>query len=125
MIANLGMMRSSSKPFFHSPYERIAQLDVSEPLDAVVAITPIPRTCSGVTPLSKKSQTSPSYGIPRAIAFAVSMELPPPTARTKSTLSSLPFATSFLTSSMDGFGTTSPLSENLIPSSFTASVMTS
>ena len=60
IIANLGIILLSSNPSFHSPLLRIAQLDVSDPLDAVVAMTPMLSTFSGTAPLEKKSHTSPS-----------------------------------------------------------------
>jgi hypothetical protein len=58
-MANCGMILSSSKPSFHSPLDSIAAFDVSDPLEAVVEITPIGSTFSGTTPFSKKSHTSP------------------------------------------------------------------
>ena len=60
MIANFGMIMSSSNPNFISPLETIAALDVSEPLAGSVVIAPIGTAVSGVADPSKKSHTSPS-----------------------------------------------------------------
>ena len=68
--ANFGMSMSLSTPSFNKPFDKIAAFDVSEPLAGIVVMTPIGSALSGFAFPEKKSQQSPSYGIPRAIACA-------------------------------------------------------
>ena len=93
----------------------MAALDVSEPLAGIVEITP-----TGIASVisafpSKKSHTSLWYGMPTETALAVSTELPPPTARIKSTCFCFPISTNVLTNSTFGLGTTLPFAKNSIP----------
>ena len=109
------MSMSLSTPSFNKPFDKIAAFDVSEPLAGIVVMMLIGSALSGFAFPEKKSQQSPSYGIPRAIAFAVSIALPPPTASTKSIERFLPKSENSLTSSIFGFGTTRGHSKSSAP----------
>ena len=88
MIENLGRMKIEPfAPSFCIVSSRVitALPEPSEPAAGIVSTVATGTPATGTAFPMKKSQKSPSYGMPRHIAFAVSMTEPPPTARTKST----------------------------------------
>ena len=78
----------------------------SLPAAGIVSTTPTGRAADGVPFPQKKSQKSPSYTAPSAIALAVSITEPPPTARMKLTPSLRAMPIPSYTLSSVGFGCT-------------------
>ena len=87
MITNLGLTKSSLKPFliFNSSLVITQELLSSLPAALIVKITPIGRAFIGFFSWLLKSQGSKSTNAPQAIAFAESITEPPPTAKIIST----------------------------------------
>lgn len=89
--------------------------DISDPAPGIVKTTPTPKVLFGSAFPLKKSQTSPSYTVPKDIALAESITLPPPTASINPILFSLQIFIPSYTNESFGFGTTPPNSINSIP----------
>ena len=89
--------------------------DDSLPEAAMVRMVPTGRAEEGKALPSKKSQKSPLYGTPSAMALAESMTLPPPTARIKSTSSLRHSSIPSCTSPLLGFGRTPPRETAVMP----------
>ena len=88
MIANVGIMSALPASLFCLVASSVITLPVLDSLPAagIVYKTPLGIAFTISADPSKKSQTSPSYGAPTAIALAESITLPPPTDSIKSTL---------------------------------------
>ena len=90
-MENTGRKISAPVPLFNIPsvFVITVALDPSDPAAGIVRITPILKADLILALLSKKSQKSPLYLAPAAIALAESIADPPPTAKMKSTFSVL------------------------------------
>ena len=111
MIANAGRLKSVERPLliFVSSFVSTAESLVSLPAAASVNTTPTGRDFFTVCFLDQNSQISvPGFAAPIAIPFAVSIALPPPTARISSAPKAIAFSTPSLAKDSRVFGHTPP-----------------
>ena len=111
MIANFGRFRLVLIPpfFLVSSFVRTAESLVSLPAAAIVSTHPTGvDLVSMISPPQISSRDQSGFATPWAIAFAVSIELPPPTARRKSAPNSIAFSTPSCAYAIRGFGFTPP-----------------
>ena len=122
-MAKAGRLNGDGSPAFSpvSSFVSTAESLVSLPAAGSVKMTPTGRLFLSFTLPDQKSQMSVSgFAVPCAMAFAVSMTLPPPTARRKSASKSIASRTASRANERRGFGRTPPRTENARP----AAVMT-
>ena len=119
-MANFTRLRSVLSPCFLpiSSFVNTAESLISLPAAAMVRTTPTGRLLVSGTFCVQISQSEVSgFAVPWAMPFAVSIELPPPTARIKSAPKEAAAFTPASAKERSGFGLTPPHSLNMIPAS--------
>ena len=116
--ANAGRFRSVFNPRLASAASsvRTAESLISLPAAGIVNTTPTGSDFSSFTLPIQMSQISASgFAVPCAVAFAVSMTLPPPTAKIRSAPNAIASRMASRASPSRGFGFTPPITANAIP----------
>ena len=113
IIANFGRIRSLPIPDLSCVSSSVstAELLISLPAAEIVKTVPTGSAFFNSFLFFQNSQISvPGFAAPIAIPFAVSIALPPPTARISSAPKAIAFSTPFLAKDRRGFGFTPPSS---------------
>ena len=119
MMANLQRLNGVLMPAFLpiASFVRTAESLISLPAAGIVRTAPTGRDfVSGTFFVQISQSASAGFAAPCATAFAVSIELPPPTARIKSACISTAFFTPSSARASLGFGFTPPSSSKARPS---------